>query len=242
MSWGQLVVVAIAIGVASVVQVLAGFGFSLLSMPIMTLAVPVDEAVVVAAMLGFGSNLWQSWSGRSTLDRRLAARMTAAAAVGMPFGLLALERVADEHLRMALGVSVLAATFLLVRRIDLTHVGAGLDVVSGFVSGVLNTSLSTNGPPLVFALQARRLSADVFRSTIAVVFVASNVVGLGLFAVSGTFTRDAAEAAGVAFPAWLVGTALAWPIRRHVHGERFRRLVVVLLAAAGLLAIVAAVR
>jgi hypothetical protein len=39
----------------------------------------------------------------------------------------------------------------------------------------------------------------------------------------------------------LLGQALGWPTRRHVHGERFRWLVLTLLFAAGVTAIVFAV-
>jgi hypothetical protein len=43
----QLVVVAVAVFSASLIQVLSGFGFALLSVPLMTLAIPTKEAGVV---------------------------------------------------------------------------------------------------------------------------------------------------------------------------------------------------
>ena len=52
MSVGQLLVVALAIFIAAFMQVLSGFGFALLSMPIMTMAVPVEQAVIVSTLLG----------------------------------------------------------------------------------------------------------------------------------------------------------------------------------------------
>ena len=237
MSTGQLIVVAVAVFIAAFVQMLAGFGFALLAMPIMTLSIPVEEGVVVVAILGLLTSSWQSVHLRGDTDRGLAARLTVASIVGMPLGLLILNVVDDTTLRIVLGISVLIATLLLARRLDLGHVGAALDAVCGFVSGVLNTSLGTNGPPLVFDLQARNLDAYRFRATIATVFVASNVVALVLFAIDGKITDEGVEAATVALPAWVLGQALGWPARRHVHGERFRRLVLALLFAAGTTAI-----
>ena len=93
------------------------------------------------------------------------------------------------------------------------------------MSGVLATSLSTNGPPLVFVLQARQLSAAAFRATISTVFALSNIGGLTLFIASGEITRDGIVAAAVTIPAMLFGQLLGFPIRKHVHGERFRWLV-----------------
>lgn len=234
----QLVVVAVAIFVAAFTQVIAGFGFGLLSMPIMTLAIPVEEAVVVSTLLGMVSTSWMGWHLRSDMERPLAKRLTLAAFVGMPLGLWILNVVSDRSLRLALGISVLVATALLVRRINLAHVGPRMDIGLGFVSGVLNTSLSTNGPPLVFDLQARQLKPAQFRATIAAVFALSNVVALALFIAGGKVTNDGVHAALVALPAWALGQGLGWPVRKHVDGERFRVLVLVLLFLAGTTAIV----
>ena len=237
----QLVVVAVAIFAAAFTQVIAGFGFALLAMPIMTLAVPVEQAVVVSTLLGMVSTSWMGWHLRADMDRPLAKRLTLAAFVGMPLGLWILNVVSDRALRLALGVSVLIATALLVRRINLAHVGPRLDLILGFVSGVLNTSLSTNGPPLVFDLQARQLKPNQFRATIVAVFAFSNVVALALFIAGGKITGDGVHASLIAFPAWVLGQGLGWPLRKYVHGERFRVMVLILLFIAGTTAIVFAV-
>ena len=242
MTAGQLIVVAAAIFVAAFMQVLSGFGFALLSMPIMTLAVPVQQAVVVSTLLGMLSTSWQAYHLRDNAVRPLVKRLSLAAFVGMPLGLFVLDVVSDRSLKLTLGIAVLIATTLLVARINLKHVGPGFDIGVGFVSGVLNTSLSTNGPPLVFGLQARHLEADEFRATITMVFALSNIVGITLFAIDGKFTNDGMKAALIALPAWFIGQALAWPIRKHVQGDRFRTLVLSLLVIAGVSTIVFALR
>lgn len=238
MTTTQLLTIALAIGVASFVQVIAGFGFSLLAMPIMTITVPVDQAVVVASLLAMLTTSWQSWALRRHADRALVTRLATAAFLGMPLGLFVLNVVPDQALRLVLGVSVLVATALLAGRLSLAHVGPGLDYGAGFLSGVLNTSLSTNGPPLVFDLQARHLEPDAFRATLAVVFALSNVVALILYGADGKIQSTEVRAALIALPAWGVGQLIGWPVRRHVHGERFRRVVLALLAVAGTTTIV----
>lgn len=233
MSANQLIVVGVAIFTAAFVQVVAGFGFGLLSMPIMTLAVPVREAVVVSTLLGMISTTWQAWHLREDTDRPLVKRLTLSAFVGMPLGLYILNVVSDRALRLTLGVAVVIATMLLISRLNLRDVGHHFDLGVGFVSGVLNTSLSTNGPPLVFGLQARHLDAPRFRATISTVFAYSNVVGISLFALNGKITTDGLKASAIALPAWVIGQGLAWPVRKHFHGTRFRTLVLTLLFVAG---------
>ncbi len=238
MTTAQLIIVSVAIFVAAVVQVVAGFGFSLLCMPIMTLAVPVEQAVVVSTLLAFSTTSWQSWFLRHDAQRALVRRTVIAAYVGMPLGLVVLNVVPDRWLRLMLGVAVLLATWLLLRRLSLAHAGPSLDYSMGFLSGVLNTSMSTNGPPLVFDLQARHLPPAQFRATLAIVFAISSVGSLSLFVADGKVTHDGLIASLIAVPAWGAGQLVGWPLRKHLHGERFRYLVLALLALAGTLAIV----
>jgi uncharacterized protein len=183
---------------------------------------------------------WQAWHGRREADRVLVKRMTIAAYVGMPIGLWVFVTIGDKALRLTLGVAVLGAVLLLVMRINLRHVGPGLDVAAGFASGVLNTSISTNGPPLVFALQARQLPPDRFRSTIVSVFAFSNVASLTLFIAAGKVTRDGLVAAAIAVPVMLLGQLIGLPLRPRIEPERFRSLVLGLLCLAAISAIVAA--
>jgi uncharacterized protein len=237
----ELVVVGAAVFVAAFVQIVAGFGFALLAVPLMTFAIEPKLAVVVSTLTGVFITSWQAYKDRADADRVLVQRMTIGAYVGMPLGLLVYVSVDDNVLRLLLGLAVLVAVVLLAFRVNLHHVGPRLDYGSGFISGVLATSLSTNGPPLVFVLQARQLSAARFRATISTVFALSNVGGLALFIASGKITRDSMVAVLVTVPALLLGQLLGFPVRKHVHGERFRWLVLVLLIAVAISAIVNAI-
>lgn len=237
----QLIVVGVAVFIAAFIQIVAGFGFALLAVPLMTLAIEPKIAVVVSTLTGIFVTSWQAYKDRDVADKVLVRRMTIGAYVGMPLGLLVFVSVNDDVLRFLLGIAVLVAVVLLAMRVNLHHVGPRLDYGSGFVSGVLATSLSTNGPPLVFVLQARQLSAVTFRATISTVFALSNIGGLALFIASGKITRDGIVAAAVTIPAMFVGQLLGFPIRKHVHGERFRWLVLLLLVAAAISAIINAI-
>jgi uncharacterized membrane protein YfcA len=230
----QLIVVGVAVFFAAFVQIIAGFGFALLSVPLMTLVIEPKLAVVVSSLTGVFVTGWQAYCSRDDADKVLAKRMLIGAYVGMPLGLVVLLTVNDDVLRLLLGATVLVAVVLLAMRVNLDHSGPRLDYGAGFLSGVLNTSLSTNGPPLVFALQARQLSAVTFRATISMVFALCNILGLALFIGSGQVTRNGLVTAAVTTPAMFVGQLLGYPIRQHVDGEGFRWLVLVLLAGAAI--------
>ena len=230
-----------AVCFAAAMQVVAGFGFALLAVPLMALAIDTHDAVVVATFLGLITSTVQAVQGRRVASRPLVVRLTVSALFGIPIGLLVFRQVDEHVLKVILGVGVLIATALLVRRIDLGSRGPALDWVAGLVSGALSASLSTNGPPLVFALQSRRLPIDVFRATISWVFCISGVATVIAFAVSGEITRSGIRDVVIAFPAMVIGAWLGFRLRDRVDEEGARRMVLVLLALAGVSATLSAI-
>jgi len=230
---GELIVVGAAVFVAINVYMVAGFGFALLAMPVMAFAIPVEEAVVVVVLLAIVSTGHQAYVHRRHVRVPLARRLALSSFLGMPAGLVVLNVVDDGTLRIVLGVGVLLATATLARDLTLDHVGPALDYSMGFVSGVANASIGTNGPPLVFDLQSRRLAPDEFRGTIAVVFVAGNLVTTTLFVLDGKITRDGLLAAAIAFPAWGLGIVSGRALQPRIPARHFRRIVLGLLLVTG---------
>lgn len=238
----ELIVVAGAVFVASFVQVLAGFGFGLLAVPVMTLAISPREAVIVSTFVSITVTAYQAFTLRKDCVRELSRRMIVGAYLAMPLGLWIFVTVDESTLRIALGCATLVSVVLLARGLNLHSVGPGLDVVAGLISGVLNTSVSTNGPPLVFALQARQLTPAQFRATINRVFAWCAIAAIVLFVSAGKVTRDGLVGAAVALPAMWIGQAAGYPLRKHFSAVRFRKLVLALLTLAAISAIVSAVR
>ena len=233
----QVVVVAAAIFFSAIVTAVAGFGFGLMSVPLMSLAIDLHSSVIVSSIVAVLANGVQTTLFRKSLDRVLAVRLTLACIVGLPVGYTAYALVSDRPLRFALGAGVIVAVVLLARGVNLSHVGPGMDWGLGFVSGVLNTSISTSGPPLVFDLQSRKLEADSFRATINFVFLASNVIGLGLFAVGGKIHSRELVVGAIAAPALALGMWAGLPLRKRFSPESFRVLVMVLLVAGAVAAV-----
>ena len=233
--------VAVAVFAAITVFMVAGFGFTLLAMPVMTFAIPVEKAVVVTVLLAILSTGYQAFTHRAHVRRPLATRLVVSSFAGMPVGLVVLNTVDDRNLKIALGIGVIIATAVLIRDLTLDHVGPPLDYAMGFVSGVANASIGTNGPPLVFDLQSRRLAPNEFRGTIATVFVLGNLFTLALFLIDGKVDGDGIGAAAVAFPAWLSGSVLGRILQPKVPERLFRTLVLGLLLVTGVATVATAI-
>ena len=67
--------VALALGVVlgSTLNAAAGFGFSLLTVPLMALVIGPKEAVVLSAVMSVGSNGTVAWQSRGDIERGIGA-------------------------------------------------------------------------------------------------------------------------------------------------------------------------
>lgn len=240
MSGLELVWVAVSVGLASFAQSISGFGFSLLSVPIMTLVVSPRDAVIISTLLGAVSTTTQAILDRAHRDWALARRLAVSAYVGMPAGLVIFVIVSESMLRLVLGVVVVSATLLLARGFTLHDDTTSMEWAMGFISGALSTSTSTNGPPLVFLMQARGLPPEVFRSTLNTVFALSNIGALALFFAAGKVDSHSLVGVIVALPALAVALSLGYRIRRLIHADKFRRMVLGMLVLSGMSVFIAA--
>ena len=239
MSLAVLLGVAAVFVLAAAAQAASGFGFSLLAVPLLSFLVDAKTGVVGSAVVGLGLVAVMAARDHGHVDRRAVRRTLTAAVVGMPLGLLVIGHVDDATLRTLIAVVVLSFTVLLWRGLMLrdrpfTDAGAGL------ISGVLSTSTGTSGPPLVIAFHGKGLAPTAFRATLAMTFLIQGAVSLGGFAVTGHVTRDALVVAAIGVP----GTALGWMTGQRLFDrldhERFRVVVLAMLACSGLVTLISA--
>lgn len=230
----SFIAVAVVVLATACTQAVVGFGFALLTVPILMQIVGLQRAVILASLIGTANNVFQYRDLKHNQDRQQVKRFLLASCVGAPFGLIAFIYANQQVLKMLLGIGVLFGVLLLARGRDLTHAHVSLDWSMGVISGFLLTSTSTNGPPLVFAMQARKSDPQVFRSTLNMVFLVSGIYGLVLFAAFGEIALSDIWISLALLPSMIVGVYAGRFIRNRVDSNRFRLLVLMLLALAGL--------
>ena len=234
MTTTQMVLVLLIILATSVVQAVAGFGFALLAVPLMVVVIDLQSAVIISSFVGTLSNMLQSWQLRRNINRNMTRRFVLATAVGSPVGLLLFVYANQSALKIVLGLSILFGVFVLSRGLELQHVSSWLDWIMGVLSGVLLMATSTNGPPLVFVLQARRIDPATFRATLNMVFLVSATFGLVMFGLAGEILRSDVNVAAFAIPAMVIGVSTGVVIRKYVQQELFKKIVLFLLTIGGL--------
>jgi uncharacterized membrane protein YfcA len=229
----SFIAVAIIIVGTACTQAVVGFGFALLSVPILIQVIGFHQAVILSTFIGTANNLYQNRELRRDQDVVQVKRFLYASFLGAPIGAISFRFADQQVLKIFLGIGVLLGVVLLVRGKDLSEAHVSLDWAMGVLSGFLLTTTSTNGPPLVFALQARKSSPQVFRATLNKIFLISGVYAIFLFVVFGEVAISDLLLAAFMLPSMIIGVSIGRVIRNRIDPDRFRLAVLVLLTIAG---------
>lgn len=228
------VLVALIFATAGIAQNVAGFGFGMVSIPLLAAVATPREAVVAGTALNLVLTGATAAVERRRVDVPTTLRLSLASMAGMPLGLLILHRIPAPALTIAIALVVTGCAMLVLRGWRLPPRPAGI-VATGALSGMLLTATGTNGPPLVAALQALGMEQRRFRATLAAVFTLSGLIGVAGFFVTGAFHGRVPEICAAGLVGTLVGGGIGDVAFRRFDPTAFRRVVLgVLFAAAGI--------
>ena len=233
-----LLLASLIVCLAATAQAMTGFGFALVLVPLLSVLYDPRIVVMVSLSLGMVSRLpllAQSWR---QVELIRIAPLCLTSIVGSVGGTQLLLRVDGSALRLGIGLVVIALAGLLLlekrrpaRREGLAALAAGL------VSGALNGATAMGGPPVVLLGVNQAWGKENFRANLLAYFLVSQGGGVALLVLAGAFTPAVLELDAKLLPGLVAGLALGSVLFKVVPADRFRRLVVLLVIATGLLSV-----
>lgn len=205
----QIAIALIAALSAAFVRGLAGFGMAILLVPVLGLAIPPREAVVVANWLGLLIGL----VGLRTIlgqSERSALVISALAVLATPLGVWLLALTDPALARMLIALIALGAfvLVLLPKRPAHHRPGAVEAGATGVISGVLTGFAGMPGPPVVPYYLRRAIPPQLARASMMTIFLATSVAGVTSALVLKVATWREPVFALALFPAVLLGNWL----------------------------------
>lgn len=204
--------IAVALGAAlgaAFVRGLAGFGMAILLVPVLGLAIPPREAVVVANWLGLLIGLvgLKQIIGAS---ERSAFTISALAVLATPLGVWLLARTDPALARMVIALIAFGAFLLVLLPKKPQHYAPSLGETgaTGLVSGVLTGFAGMPGPPVVPYYLRREIAPTLARASMMTIFLATSFAGVGSALALGVATWREPLLALLLFPAVLLGNWL----------------------------------
>jgi len=224
---------------AALLQTISGFGFALLAMPLVALVIGVKEAAPLVALVGFTLYAVNLTRYRRGFDWRVLPPLAAAAALGTPVGVWALNYLDETLIKSALGVILIAYALYSLWRPQTAPLRSTLWAwPAGFLAGVLGGAFNTPGPPVIIYGNLRQWPRDLFRSTLQALFLFSSSLVILSHVAAGNLTTATIPTYLLLVPALLLGVWAGAAIDRRISNERFRLLVLALIFATGVLLLV----
>jgi uncharacterized membrane protein YfcA len=221
---------------AAVVQGLAGFGFAVMIMPLLTLLLGLQTAapmVALTALTVYSINLIRF---RRAIDIGVVLRLGVASAFGVPIGIWLLASVDEALVKRLLGLLLsIYAIYALVRPKASWTPSRLWIYPAGFFAGCLGGAYNTPGPPAIVYGQLRRWPRDEFRAVLQALFFVNAVLVVLSHSVAHHMTTQVLGFYLCALPALVVGILISARLDRRVNRERFRALVMIMILLLGLL-------
>jgi uncharacterized membrane protein YfcA len=221
---------------AAIVRGYSGFGFSLLSITALSLALPPAEIVPSIFMLEIAASLHLLPSIWRDVHWRSIGLLLLGYVVAAPIGVQLLARVPAAPMRIAISIFVVGVVSLLWRGFALkTMPGKVATVATGAASGLFNGAFGIGGPPVILFFFSSPAGASVGRASVIAYFLGTDFIGLLLFAQADLTTQATIWRFLAFLPPLLVGVWMGARIFKHADPEGFRRWVLRILAVLAVL-------
>lgn len=233
--------IMIIVLVAGFVQGVAGFGFSLMAVPIMTFFVGVKQAVPLCVLLGLITMVVLAVQLKGHLVWRRLRHIYIGLVPGIAAGTFLLKKLPDNIVETFIGTFLLAYTlYSLFFRTTLRQLHPLWGSAAGFLSGAISASVGGGGPPVVVYTSLSGWKRDEMKASLVVCFVGMTGMTAAAHAMSGLTSGEVLGLFFLTAPAALAGLALGvWKYGR-LYRDRYRRVLNVLLGILGVLLIIRA--
>ena len=195
--------------VASFVRGVSGFGLALILAPILVLLMSAKSTVVVNLILAIISNLViLPFSYQHILFKGILP-MVIFTIPGIIIGTWIISIIEPSTLKIVIGAVTVISAIPLAMGISKAFRKEKLACgFSGFLSGLLGTSTSLGGPPVVLFMHNQRWHKEVIHSSIAAIFVFTGSCSLIALSASGFIDAQIIMSAVSLVPALIVGISL----------------------------------
>lgn len=224
---------------ASVLKGITGFGFALFSVPLLSFMFPMSTLVPAIALFNVVTSTYILFGLKEKVKWYYIVPMFVASLGGIPLGIYALEFMNEDTLRIIVGVMVIIFSLKLLKGVNLAKRFKKMPLfLAGFLSGILTSSISIGGPPLVIAMNRKGYKKEFFRAVFSWFTVFSSTFASVAFYVKGFLTPESIKFAALVLPLLVLGSGWGNKIARKIHQEQFRKLVIYVNVVTGLIIVI----
>lgn len=229
----ELLIVVIVF-LAALIQTISGFGFALIVMPLLVLTLGIQTAAPLVALTGSALYTVNLARHRQAVNIREVVRLAAAAALGIPIGVWAIQTVDGELVRRVLGALLIGyALYSMIKPHSTNTISSKWGYPAGFLAGCLGGAYNTAGPPVIVYGDSQQWARNEFRSVLQALFLFNALFVIAAHAVAGHLTPTIGRYLVFAIPALGTGILAGTAIDHRLTAQRFRSVVNVMILLLG---------
>lgn len=226
---------AVIVFFAIFTQSAAGFGMSLVAMPLLTPSFSVKFISPLIALVGILAKILILIKYRNSIDIKAVGRLTLASVLFVPAGVVALDYLNQNTTLFLLGLIVLLyAIYSLMKYSPPRLVNKNWALVFGAAAGLLGGAFNASGPAVVIYANAKRWEPAEFKSNLQGYALVNGLFVVISHWVKGNYTPEVMSMFWVTIPAIILGVGLGISMDRFLDAQRFRKLVLYLLVILGI--------
>lgn len=224
---------------AAMVQGMTGFGFSLVAMPFLALVMPLQLLVPILVVCSLALNILVFSRINGKLHLKRIAVLLVAGAISTPLGVQLLTVIEESILKAVVGLLVIFSAVLMMKGSKIHFHNKHITyAVTGFLSGVLNGSVSLSGPPVVLMLVNEGEEKNDFKKNISAYFLSLNVLTMPSFFIKGLIDANVLKMSAVGIAVLLIGASIGIIIGAKIEEGRFQKIVLMMIMAMGAMTLI----
>ena len=234
----DIVVSFVALLFGSFVLCTSGFGIGVAASPFMLLAIDSKTVVVTINTVSLAAFALLILQNRSKINYREMCLPVASGMLGVPVGLLFFGRMNPEILSIFIGTLIVILGFFAkyLNRQTINR-NTPLFIVVSFIVGGLLTSTGIGGPLMALVALARGWTKDTIRGSLPLYYLFVEGIAVVGYSLTGRLDRSTLTLTIVGLIPVIIGFLIASAFTKKVPEITYRKLIVVVIIAAGLLVV-----
>lgn len=234
------IIAAIAVIMGAFMQGCLGFGFGMISVPLMLLVhMPPGLVIPLQIPLSMMLIVPLAWQVRHHFNYRLVIPLWVGALLGLPVGMWILNHLNVYLLSMSVGVILVFMPIVMLMGWSHPLPNRFYTLVPvGMMSAILQGSISISAPPIILFLSNQGMDKDTFRANILLYFGGLGVIAFSNFAYQGMYTGEVLKMFALLVCCVPIGGWAGARLSRRIPQKLFRTLTLMVSALMGALLLV----
>jgi len=223
---------------ASFTQGFSGFGFALISIPLLSFVVGIKYAIPLGALCGLVINVVLAVKLQNHINFKELKKLLIGAVLGIPPGVFFLAKAGTGLIQIMLGTVVLLfVVFSSTNLFKPKEINSIYGYIFGLSSGLLGGAFNASGPPVLIYFYLKSWDKIKFKASVTGFFLVTSVVIVISHLISGLTTTDVLIDFSLHLPVVLLGIFIGDRYFNKVSAKQYNRIILGALSISGILLI-----